>query len=275
VTKAILISVVSTTLFASIAGTHSKLSLNALSVLQHGEAWRLVTHNFLFATPGELLFGVVLLYFLRQFERQMGSSRFFAFAMLSASFYTTELFLLDLAIGRRVVLSSGPYPFIFASMVRFFFETPKIYEFQLFGNLSLSDKSFPYLLAVQLVFSSIPQSLICLGCGIVGGLVLRLPVLQPYIQTPTPLVSLASTTILPLMDTAPANSTRARRLSHPRRGRTVAQGQEQRSSHHLEDSAPTSTLSAPRQSSDRQASGVALSTEANVGPSTTVGYVRE
>jgi membrane associated rhomboid family serine protease len=273
VTKAILISVVSTTLFASIAGTHSKLALNAWSVIHHGEAWRLVTHNFLFATPGELLFGVVLLYFLRQFERQMGSSRFFAFVMFSAGLYTAEMFLIDLAIGRRVVLSSGPYAFIFASMVRFFFETPKIYEFQLFGSMSLSDKSFPYLLALQLILSSIPQSLFSLGCGIVGGLLLRLPVLQPYVQTPTPLVSLASTTILPFMDTAPTNSNRTRRSS--RRGRAVAQGQRQMSTQQLDDRTQTSTQSAPRLPGGLQASGIVLPPEPNVGPSATVGFVRD
>jgi membrane associated rhomboid family serine protease len=272
VTKAIVIAVVATTLFASIAGTHPKLALDASDVLQHGAAWRLFTHNFLFSTPGELLFGVVLLYYLRQFERQMGSSRFFAFVTMSAVLYSAQMFLVDLALDRKLVLSSGPYAFILASMVRFFFETPKLYEFQVFGSMSLSDKSFPYLLAVQLVFSSLPQSLICLACGIVGGLVLRLPALQSYIDTPAPLVSLASTTILPFMDTIPSNRARARRSS--RRGRMNPQLQQEIQTRPRENGGVPASPGSNGAGGPR-GDGTEQAPELNAGSSSARGYERE
>ncbi len=65
-----------TTQFGSILSSQRRLVLSLDDVLSRGQAWRLVTHNFVLSTPGELLFGVVLLYYFRQFERHLGSARY-------------------------------------------------------------------------------------------------------------------------------------------------------------------------------------------------------
>jgi len=56
---------------------HAKASLlldpHALAQFQ---LWRLFTHNFIFQGIGELIFGVLLLHYMRLFERQMGSVRY-------------------------------------------------------------------------------------------------------------------------------------------------------------------------------------------------------
>jgi hypothetical protein len=48
----------------------------ALQLFRRQELWRLLTSSLCFTTPGEALFGLVLLYQFRVFERQLGSSKF-------------------------------------------------------------------------------------------------------------------------------------------------------------------------------------------------------
>lgn len=274
VTKAIVVSVVATTLFASISGVQSKLGVRADAILLRGEAWRLLTHNFLFATPGELLFGVVLLYYFRQFERQMGSSRFFAFSLAASSIYTLFLVLLDFFLPPTVFLSSGPYAFIFSYFVQFFFETPKIYQFQLLGSLSLSDKSFPYLLAAQMLVSAFPRSLFCLLCAVGAGIILRLPSISANLQTPAPIVHFATIMLLPLMDTA---ATTPRRISR-RRGvvRSSRTHTPAASSPLIPDDGASNQDGVP-QNSQRQAdhNGEPGPFEPHIGAITAIGFTRE
>jgi membrane associated rhomboid family serine protease len=44
--------------------------------LQSMQLWRLFTHHFVFNSMGETIFGLILLYQFRLFERQMGSKKF-------------------------------------------------------------------------------------------------------------------------------------------------------------------------------------------------------
>ena len=49
---------------------------HVLQLFRRRELWRLVTSSLCFTAPGEALFGLVLLYNFRVFERQRGSSKF-------------------------------------------------------------------------------------------------------------------------------------------------------------------------------------------------------
>jgi hypothetical protein len=54
------------------------LKLNSLmgDVVGRFQLWRLATNHFFFTSPGEVLFGLILFYYFRLFERQMGSAKF-------------------------------------------------------------------------------------------------------------------------------------------------------------------------------------------------------
>lgn len=184
--------------------------LKAQILLLDGELWRLLTHNLMFTTPGELLFGTVLLYFFRLFERQMGSSKFFALWFTSTLIYTSALSGIDTFLPPLYTPAPGPYAILFACLARFFLETPKIYEFQLLGSLALSDKSFPYLLSLQLLLSAIPNSLSSFALACFVGLLLQMPFIQPHVDTPLVLVSLGTRFLLPLLNTRQRASSTSR-----------------------------------------------------------------
>lgn len=213
VTKAIIALVVLATVFGSILGSQTRLTLNLSDAIHNLHLWRLFTHNFVFTTPGELIFGIVLLYYFRQFERQMGSSRFAAFALITATLCTVFLSLFQLVFPTGVP-APGPYALIFASLVHFFFETPKIYHFHLFGALHLSDKSFAYLLALQLIASRPPRSLLSTFIALLSGILYRLPPLRER-DLPDFLITFCSTYVLPFLGTNPRPSRfRPRRHHH-------------------------------------------------------------
>lgn len=210
VTKAVIALVVLSTVFGSIIGSQTRLTLRLPEIINNLQLWRLFTHNFVFTTPGELLFGVVLLYFFRQFERQMGSSRYAAFALVTASIHTFALCIAQL-LSPSLLPASGPYALVFSCLVHFFFETPKIYHFQLLGALEFSDKSFAYLLAVQLTCSDPPRSLLSFAAALAAGLAYRLPGVREHADFPDSVVAACSSYVLPLLATNQRTSTRSRR----------------------------------------------------------------
>jgi len=65
-------------LVVSFTNIRNYVSLNNLSpdITQKFQLWRLLTHHFFFSSPGEMLFGLILIYYFRLFERQMGSAKF-------------------------------------------------------------------------------------------------------------------------------------------------------------------------------------------------------
>ena len=73
------------------------------------------SHAFVFRHPGELLFGSALIYYFRLFERQLGTAKFGAFALVSCGLgYALEA-ALSAATGRAS--AGGLYPLIFACLV--------------------------------------------------------------------------------------------------------------------------------------------------------------
>lgn len=211
VTKAAVVCVLLVTLFASIAGAHGALRLAGAAAAR--QPHRLLTHHLLFSSPGELLFGVTLLYFFRQAERHAGSSRTAAFLAAAAALHTALSLLLAAALPPRLAPAPGPYGLLLPLFVRFFLETPAIYTFSVFHAIPLSDKSFPYLLLLQLLLSNFPPSLPSALSGTITGLALRLPPLST-LDTPAPLSRFAASYLLPWMDTAP-RPRRSRRRAPP------------------------------------------------------------
>lgn len=89
--------------------------------------------------PAELLFGAFLIYYFRLLERHTGSKKFGAFALATTGIsYCLQLAVSKVA-GLTKPLPSGPYPFIFACFVQFFFQVPALSKFTVLG-WRLSDK---------------------------------------------------------------------------------------------------------------------------------------
>jgi len=126
-------------------------------------------HAVAFKHPGELLFGALLTYYFRLLERQMGISKYSAYALISYVIgYAFEAGFSATAAHRTC--ASGLYPLIFANMVAFFLEVPSLQRFSVTG-FSLSDKIFIYLAAMQLLISNAQQSAVSAAAGVVAGVV--------------------------------------------------------------------------------------------------------
>lgn len=196
-TKAILTSVVTLTLFASISGTHQSLTLPS----PHG----FLTHNLVFSTPGELLFGAALLYFFRHTERLLSTPHVTALLFTSALLHALLALILPPFLPSFPLPASGPYALLAPLLLHHALETPPLYTFSLLpgGTLAFSDKIFPALLAAQLGIANLPTSLPSLISASLVALILRAPFVARNLRCPAFVSRLAETWVLPWMDTAP------------------------------------------------------------------------
>ncbi len=124
-----------------------------------------------FPSPGALLFGCFLLYHCRVLERQSGSRQYGSFAALVTGIAAA------LQLALRMPLAPAPLPLVFAALVPFSIDVPAGSSFNVLGA-SMTDKSFVWLLAGQLLLSSGRHSLIAAAAGLVAGLLHRANVLS-------------------------------------------------------------------------------------------------
>ena len=99
--------------------------------LMRGEIWRLITTHFVFRNPAQLMVGLIVLYSLRGFERQMGSKKFGAYLIYSllSSTVLSVLFvlILNVLIGwPSFVPSSGPFFLIYSLMIFYYCKSSPI-----------------------------------------------------------------------------------------------------------------------------------------------------
>ncbi|KAJ1977407.1 hypothetical protein H4R34_003590 [Dimargaris verticillata] len=176
--------------------------------------WRLVTSQLAFANSGELLFGSLLLYQCRVIERHYGSAKFAAFVLLTS--VTAKLLELGFLVsGNSIGLNSlppGPYGLIFATLYQFYRIIPSTYKFRILG-VSLTDKSYMYLLALQFLALNYPTSLIPALCGILAGILYQTDMggLKRW-RFPASLTRLASNWLKPLLATSTAPTSSAATL---------------------------------------------------------------
>eukprot|EP00245_Coleochaete_scutata_P007020 TRINITY_DN2198_c0_g1_i1.p1 TRINITY_DN2198_c0_g1~~TRINITY_DN2198_c0_g1_i1.p1 ORF type:complete len:312 (+),score=26.38 TRINITY_DN2198_c0_g1_i1:334-1269(+) len=193
-----------------LAGTRGAniFGLSYQGIFQELELWRLLTSNFIFSSTPEILFGLYLLYFFRVFERQLGSNKFAAFALIT-TFIATSLEVSLVCILKGGILQDtrgpvpGPYGLIFASFVPFFFDIPLSTRFTVVG-LKFSDKSFVYLGGLQLLLSSWTRSLMPGLCGILAGFTYRSNILGVRrLKFPDAVVAIASQVFSPIISRSP------------------------------------------------------------------------
>ena len=178
----------------------------------------LMSSTILFSSFGEVICGLFLLYTFRQLERKMGSIKFASYTILSATLgLTIQLAFLVCFSPRR--LTSGPLPIICSLLIPFFAHIPKLSPryFSILG-VDFSDKTFTYLLALQLLLNDGMSSFASGLSGFLVGVVYSAEVLPLHSwRVPSFISTGASRFIMPWLGSSAPWARDARRAEQARR----------------------------------------------------------
>eukprot|EP01091_Cochliopodium_minus_P008953 TRINITY_DN2113_c0_g1_i1.p1 TRINITY_DN2113_c0_g1~~TRINITY_DN2113_c0_g1_i1.p1 ORF type:complete len:282 (+),score=63.41 TRINITY_DN2113_c0_g1_i1:112-846(+) len=156
---------------------------NLKQVFHDYQFWRLITHKLYFTNLAEILFGINLLFYFRMFERQMGSSKFTFFVLYCylmgevleflgialLSFLPTNTNKTKMLAKYGPFYCSGPYSLIFTEFVLYYYQTPTLYNFKLFNTIWITNKTFIYVIGLQLFLMKIPSLIIILLSSVFMG----------------------------------------------------------------------------------------------------------
>ncbi|KDQ29626.1 hypothetical protein PLEOSDRAFT_50529 [Pleurotus ostreatus PC15] len=142
---------------------------------RHHQYWRLGLHHFAFSNSSDLFLAVLILYSTGVvIERRFGSIKFASF-ILASLFVSTILEFVTLILFHRVGLNyipSGPSALVFNILYQYSRSVPFVYQFRIFG-IPLNNKSFTYVLALQLALSHLPGSGASALIGVLTGILYR------------------------------------------------------------------------------------------------------
>jgi len=155
-------------------------------IWKYHQIWRVLIYQFCYTNSTEVLFGAFVLYQLRVIERLWGPRKFASFVFLTYPLTALippillALVARPLSLNRINYLPAGPTPLIFAILAQYHGAIPHNYKYRIatssapptnesFKGLTFSDKSYAYLLALQLSFSQFPGSLLAAFVGWVVG----------------------------------------------------------------------------------------------------------
>lgn len=131
---------------------------------------------FTFTSNVQVAVGAILLYKLRELEQRFGSKKFGTFVFLT---YVLAILLhvalavvsQQMQISELKTVASGPYFLIFAMLAVFHKSIPALSPSQYsFLGLGISEKSWTYLIAAQLMFNSGLASAIPSVVGLIAGM---------------------------------------------------------------------------------------------------------
>ncbi|KAJ8087049.1 hypothetical protein PM082_005874 [Marasmius tenuissimus] len=144
-------------------------------ITRHHQYWRLFTRNLAFGSSGDLLLAESILFNVGVLvERHFGTWKFASFALVS-TILSTLLEVVALFLFRRAGLThlpAGPFALVFSLLYQYSRIIPTVYDFRVFG-IPLSNKSFMYILAVQLLLSRLPGTAAVALIGILAGQIYR------------------------------------------------------------------------------------------------------
>eukprot|EP00002_Diphylleia_rotans_P013856 TRINITY_DN2699_c0_g2_i11.p1 TRINITY_DN2699_c0_g2~~TRINITY_DN2699_c0_g2_i11.p1 ORF type:complete len:255 (-),score=51.98 TRINITY_DN2699_c0_g2_i11:1546-2310(-) len=190
------------TFFVSLTHTQSNVAFQLEEALLASppQLWRIVTSQFVFTSSSEVLFGFVLLYYFRIFERQMGSRKF-AFFVLFMMATTTLIYTAILVLFPSLVyIIPGPYPIIFGSFILFFADIPIAHHYTV-QNITFTDKSFVYFLGFQMFLCAPSSSIVAGFLGLLCGFCYRMEVLRiRRHEIPESIAAVFRAKVLPLLD---------------------------------------------------------------------------
>lgn len=164
---------------------------------------KLLFSQLVFGSVGEIILGLGLIYQFRLFERRSGSSKFISFSFLSTvTSLVLQMCVLFLGFETQRI-AAGPYSYIFAWLVHYFSNVPKLQVYKFFG-LELSDKTFVYFWTIQMLFSRGRESMVPGICGFVGGVLCMTPFLPlSKFAFPTVMSDFFETYVLPIVGSSP------------------------------------------------------------------------
>jgi membrane associated rhomboid family serine protease len=190
ITKSLILSLISTSLVASIADLKHLLPIRPTPHLYpYLQFWRLFTWQISYTSSTDLLFATLLLYQFRVLERLWGSRKFASFLCVSAiwtgllapALLSTVVRLVSW--GRWNYLPGGMTGVIFATLAVWGEEVPRLYRYKIVTGspdprsgsndtpgVILSDKTTTYMMAAQLALSQFPYSLLAASVGWIVGL---------------------------------------------------------------------------------------------------------
>ncbi|KAI5828491.1 hypothetical protein K523DRAFT_307149 [Schizophyllum commune Tattone D] len=169
----------------------------------HQQYWRLGAHHLAFTSSTDLFIAVLLFFYVGvEVERQFGSIKYGSFALV-ATLISTLLEFSALLLFNRLGLNfipGGPIALVFAVLYQYSRVIPSVYRFRVFG-ITLSNKSFVYLLALQLAVSTLPGSAAAAAIiGVLSGQLYRSDLIgfNAYRVSP-PTIRFCSTYLQPLL----------------------------------------------------------------------------
>ncbi|KAI0484476.1 hypothetical protein GGR56DRAFT_613987 [Xylariaceae sp. FL0804] len=165
-----------------------------LHLWQFHQVWRVLLYQLCYTNSSEVLFAAMTLYHMRTVERIWGSRKYASFILVTytlTSLITPALLALllrPITLGLFNYLPAGPTPVIFAVLAQYHAMVPHIYKYRVTTSLSqptddqaqsitFSDKSYRYLLSLQLALFQWPGSLLGALIGWVVGYSWRMEVL--------------------------------------------------------------------------------------------------
>ncbi|KAJ3835041.1 hypothetical protein F5878DRAFT_664230 [Lentinula raphanica] len=205
-------------------------------ISKYHQYWRLALHNIAFANSSDLFLAELILFQDGiQVERCFGSLKFASFLVVS-TLLSTLLEFISLLLFHRIGLnhlSSGPLTLVFSILYQYSRIIPPIYEFRVFG-VSFSNKTFIYVLALQLAVARLPGSGAAALIGILAGQIYRSDLINvKSYRLGYTIVNLSTRFLNPLLGSnrPPRRSNRAfpdtsRRGTGPRQANSVAQNDE-------------------------------------------------
>ena len=149
--------------------SHDTFTLDTAKLLtQQQPLYHLLSYPIIFESTGELVLGtIVLVQFGRRFEREMGSRKYCLW-MLSTYLIST-FFLLVVGAMVRDLSVCGPYPLMGGLLYLYHVYAPRMHPrfFGVFG-MHVSEKSIPYLFALQVLLYRRWDSVLPAGCGMIA-----------------------------------------------------------------------------------------------------------
>ncbi|PPQ67575.1 hypothetical protein CVT25_012069 [Psilocybe cyanescens] len=176
VTKGLIIYSAISSIFVGIFDVKHYVHLQFVPhISKYHQYWRLISHHLAFSNSSDLFLAVLLLYNVGvHIERQFGSIKYASFAFISLLLATLFEFV-TLILFHRVGINQftmGSSALIFSIIYQYSRIVPPSYTFKIFG-MSLSNKSFNYLLALQIAISRLPSSAVVAIIGIMTGQIYR------------------------------------------------------------------------------------------------------
>ncbi|KAI0518339.1 hypothetical protein F5B22DRAFT_82023 [Xylaria bambusicola] len=165
-----------------------------LHIWRFHQTWRALIYQLCYTNSSEVLFAAMSLYNLRSVERLWGSRKYATFIFVTflltgiLSPILLALFLRPLSLGLVNYLPAGPTPIIFAALAQYHAMIPHLYKYRIatsmsqspnepFQGITFSDKSYRYLLALQLALFQWPGSIFGAIVGWIVGYAWRMEVL--------------------------------------------------------------------------------------------------